>query len=207
MLFQYLQDVYGVNAPIPISSIRYKSYSAPWIAKEVKALCDEGKLARYEKGIYYIPTETLFGASVLTPQSVIAAKYLSKNGETIGYYTGYTLLNSIGFTTQVPRVTEVCTNSEASAGREALIGGVSKVYLRHPKEPVCDKNVWALALMDIMDITNIEEYTEEKLQILKRFVFENEIVQKEIFRVAGLYSGHASKTLVGSVVLAFVPTQ
>lgn len=206
-LYDYLETTYGKNAPIQISSIQYKTYSQPWIAKEIKSLCDIGKVKRYEKGIYYIPTKTLFGPSTLTPQSVISAKYLRRDGKTIGYYSGYTLLNSIGFTTQVPRIAEVCTNNESSIGREVTIGESAKVFLRCPKQEINNENVWSLALMDMMAITDYKEYTDNKRTVMKSFIKEKGITQKSISEVAVLYSGQAVKTLIGSGVMMLAPAQ
>lgn len=44
-----------------------KYFSSPWFFKQLNQLCQEGKLIRYEKGIYYIPTQTPFGKNLLNP--------------------------------------------------------------------------------------------------------------------------------------------
>ena len=52
-LFEFLMGQYGTNEPILSSDISFRDYSRPWISKQLAQLCEEGKLIRYEKGIYY----------------------------------------------------------------------------------------------------------------------------------------------------------
>ena len=61
--YDYLLSSYGYDEPILSGEISYKSYSVPWIKKMLKKLCDEEKIIRFEKGIYYIPTDTPLGKS------------------------------------------------------------------------------------------------------------------------------------------------
>ena len=55
MLFEYLLETYGQNEPIFVSDIRYKDWSTNYIRQQIKKLTDEGKLRRYDTGIYFIP--------------------------------------------------------------------------------------------------------------------------------------------------------
>ena len=64
-LFEALLEQYGTNEPILSTDITFECYSRPWIMKQLQTLCEEGKIIRYEKGIYYIPTDTVFGKSIL----------------------------------------------------------------------------------------------------------------------------------------------
>lgn len=70
MLYEYLLDTFGTNEPISVSDIKYGGYSRPWIDKELSKLCKSKKIVRYERGIYYIPSQTPFGASVLNPNKI-----------------------------------------------------------------------------------------------------------------------------------------
>ena len=83
-LYDSLLQTYGTNEPIFSNEITFKNYSRPWISKQLTQLCDEGKLIRYEKGLYYIPTDTILGKSLLNPRKVIERKYISNNGDIIG---------------------------------------------------------------------------------------------------------------------------
>ena len=109
-LFETLLRQYGTNEPILSSEISFQDYSRPWIYKQLKRLCEEGKLVRYEKGIYYIPTQTPFGKSLLNPRKVIERKYISQGGVTVGYYSGITIQNQLRWITQRTTVIEIYTN-------------------------------------------------------------------------------------------------
>ncbi len=88
MLYDYLIEAFGYNEPIFINDIQYEDYSDIWLKKELSKLCENRQLIRYERGIYYIPQKTLFGESFLNPNKVIDRKYLSDNGNRIGFFTG-----------------------------------------------------------------------------------------------------------------------
>ena len=71
-----VQKRYGTNELILSSAITFENYSRPWIMKQLQALCEERKIIRYEKGVYYIPTKTVFGDSILNPRKVIEKSIL-----------------------------------------------------------------------------------------------------------------------------------
>ena len=50
--YQYLFEAYGKNEPILFGEIKYKDYSEAWLYKALNRLCDEGKIVRFEKGVY-----------------------------------------------------------------------------------------------------------------------------------------------------------
>ena len=76
-LYEYLLQKYGTNEPILSADITFEGYSRPWVMKQLKSLCEDGKIMRFEKGIYYIPTDTVFGKSVLNPRKVIEKNYIN----------------------------------------------------------------------------------------------------------------------------------
>ena len=63
--FDYLLQRFGENEPIMSNEIEFEDYSKPWIYKQLNTLVLQGKLIRFEKGIYYIPTQTVFGSLIL----------------------------------------------------------------------------------------------------------------------------------------------
>ena len=75
-LYNYLCDKFGKNNPFFTSDIEYMDYSKPWIYKELNKLCGESKIIRFERGLYYIPEETIFGPSILNPNKIIEKKYI-----------------------------------------------------------------------------------------------------------------------------------
>ena len=147
MLYEYLLDTFGTNEPISVSDIKYGGYSRPWIDKELSKLCKSKKIVRYERGIYYIPSQTPFGASVLNPNKIIKYKYIEKCGKINGFYMGLSALNRYGLTTQVPNTTEICTNNETSKLRSVKVGNMS-VILRKSRTAITNENVDILSFLD-----------------------------------------------------------
>ena len=121
-LLESILQQYGTNEPIFSSEISFQDYSRPWIYKQLNKLCEEGKLIRYEKGIYYVPTETPFGKSLLNPRKVIERKYISQGGEIVGYYSGMTFQNQLRLTPQMPNIIEIYTNNETTRARDVYVG-------------------------------------------------------------------------------------
>ena len=111
-LLDRLTENFGCNEPILLDEIDCGGYSRPWLFKELNELCRTGKLVRFDRGIYYIPTETAFGVSLLDPCKVIEKKYVKDSSGCYGYYSGAAFLNQLGLSTQMPNTIEVCTNNE-----------------------------------------------------------------------------------------------
>jgi len=108
MTMDWLAEVakaYDTNEPIFFSDLRktFPQYSASGLYKLASRAIASKKLARFMRGIYYIPTQTIFEQSRLSPAKVVRRKYISDGGEVFGYYSGYTLLNGLGLTKKIRR--------------------------------------------------------------------------------------------------------
>ena len=51
-LYDYLLEQYGFNEPILTTEIQYRDYSKPWLYKEINRLVKDGKLMKFDKGIF-----------------------------------------------------------------------------------------------------------------------------------------------------------
>lgn len=199
-LFDALLQTYGVNEPIFSNEISYQDYSRPWIAKQLTQLCAEGKLIRYEKGIYYIPTDTIFGKSLLSPRKVIERKYIVNNGDVIGYYSGLTLQNQLRLTTQMSNIIEICTNNETTRVRDVLVGK-QKVQLRKARTEITTSNVAVLSFLELINDLNPALLDDEKKAILINFINDRRITRKDISTYAPVFPDKAMRTLVESEVI------
>jgi len=199
-LFETLLSVYGYNEPIFIRQISYKNYSRPWINKEIHNLCMSGELARYEKGIYYIPTRTALGISVLNPQKVIEKKYINDGTTRIGYYSGMTFLNKLGLTTQMPNVIELYTNQETSRVREVAVGN-QKVLLRRARIAVTEKNAAILSLLELMNFVPDGFFDDRRRKIVEQYILDNQITRKEISFYGKYFPDRAMRQLIESEVI------
>lgn len=199
-LYDYLIDTYGYNEPIVSAELSFNGYSRPWLQKEIGKLCADGKLIRFEKGVYYIPTETLLGQSKLDTKKVINKKYIFDGKDVIGYYSGITFMNMLGLSTQVPNVLEIYTNKEPSRAREVPVGS-QKVMLRRSRTTVNRDNAATMSLLELMNFTDAQYYDDEKKEIVRDFIRERGITRSAITKYAPVFPDNAMRTLVESEVI------
>lgn len=199
-LYNYLTDSFGFNEPIMTEEISFNGYSKPWLYKELNKLCESGKLVRYEKGVYYIPTETALGKSVLNPRKVIEKKYVSGVNGAIGYYSGITFLNKLGLTTQMPNAIEIYTNKEMSQVRDVFVGK-QKVTIRKARTEINEENVAILGFLELMNFVTASFFDEEKKNKICQYIKEQGITRKVVTKYAPLFPDKAMRTLVESEVI------
>ena len=169
LFFDYLFEQFGVNEPIMSNEIIFGNYSKPWIYKQLNALVNEGRLIRFEKGVYYIPTDTVFGKSLLNPRKVIEKKYISDGNNTMGYYSGVTFQNQLRLTTQMSNVIEIYTNNEPSNVRDIYVGN-QKVLLRKARTQITDSNVAVLTFLELMNDITPSFLDDERKMIIKNYI-------------------------------------
>jgi len=198
--WRYLVDTYGYNEPIIGAEISFQSYSSSWIAKNLKQLCDEGKLERFERGVYYIPTDTLLGKSRLDPQKVIVRKYINDGTNTIGYYSGIAFMNMLGLTTQMPNTLDVYTNNEPTKVREVPVG-TQKVVLRRSRAEINNDNVAVMSFLELMNYTDASFYDSDRKRIVTEFILSHGITRSDISVYAPVFPDKAMRTLVESEVI------
>ena len=198
--YDYLLSSYGYDEPILSGEISYKSYSVPWIKKNLKKLCDEEKIIRFEKGIYYIPTNKPLGKSRLDPKKVIQKKYINDGKRTIGYFSGMTFLNMLGLSAQVPNRIEIYTNNEPSRVREVSVGS-QKVLLRRARAGITDDNAATMSFLELMTYTDAGFFDSNKKKIVSAFIDKNRITRKSVSDYSPYFPDKAMRTLVESEVI------
>lgn len=196
-LYEYLLQQYGTNEPIISADIVFKNYSRPWVMKQLKSLCEGGKLIRFEKGIYYIPTDTVFGKSILNPRKVIERKYINDGENTIGYYSGITFQNQLKLTTQMPNVIEIYTNNETTNVRDIMVGK-QKVILRKARTTINSTNVAVLSFLEMMNDIIPRSLDSEKKSRIAEYINNNGITKQEIISYASVFPDKVMRNLIES---------
>lgn len=165
MLYEYLLVNYVVNEVIIASDLAACGLNKSTIRRQLKQLTDQGKIRRYDKGIYYLPKRTIFNTEAQpSREEIIEKKYLKCNDECIGYITGLSLANQLGLTTQVPVVVEVVSNKASRDYREIKLANAT-IILRKPKVDVTADNYHALQFLDLMkDIDVLSELSKTALR-------------------------------------------
>lgn len=149
----------------------------------INRLVKENVLVQFIKGVYYKPTEGLFGKKILNPNKVIEKKYIYDENGRKGYYSGAYLFNKLGLTTQVPKDIVIVTNECPNANdyNNKALG----VIIRKPKLEVNEDNYKYLQLFDIlMNKDNVNIEAKNSLDIIYKFIEDNNLDFEKIFAYA-----------------------
>jgi len=115
------------------------------VIKCLNRLVRSGQLGKLSKGKFFKPEMTVFGA--LRPsQDEILKDLLESNGKPIGYLTGYSIYNRLGFTTQVSNTVQIARNDN----RQVTKRGIYKICITKQKNKVTKENISILQLLDVI---------------------------------------------------------
>ena len=143
-----------------------------------------GDIKRYSQGIYYIPKKTILGYSTISFESIIERKYINDDDKVFGYYSGMSLLNIIGLSSQVPNVPEITTNNEATRKRKVKIGKRSLIVRRSNIE-INNDNYLYLQFFDIFRYGDKKAIEENKNNVLKYFD-DNKLILNKLMEIEKL---------------------
>lgn len=166
-------DKYLNGEPIFIDEIPCNSKN--YLRQELKKYTDNGILVRLYNGVYYKRYKTILG----TEGKVSIDKYIDKvylNDFKNGFYTGLTLANMYGFTTQNPAAIEVSSNKATTKQRKQNIEGYTIIVYK-PTFEINEDNLSALQFLDLMkDIDKYSEIKGEEYKCkLKNFVHKTKV--------------------------------
>jgi hypothetical protein len=196
MLLEYLKDKYSVNEPIFVSDIDLPVTDTN-LRQMFKVLCDNGKIMRYDTGIYYLKgTSRLKGGTALSASEVARYKYISRNNQVNGYYSGYTFANQLGLTTQVPFTIEIVSNQASAKCREVSVKN-QKIMLRKPRTHITSENCSILQLLDLLK--DLEMYVDGDISDvayrISVYVKELGLHRSEIDEYIGFYPDRIYKNI------------
>ena len=189
MLYEYLIENYEPGEPIFSGDIDIPGLSEENLRYHLKKLTDDGIISRFEAGVYYFPKKDIFGEKkILSAETVAMHKYILRRGKRIGYYSGYTLANRMGLSTQVPFTIEITSNYAPAQVRELIIKN-HKYIIRRPVVEVTEENVAVLQFLDCLK--DIEKCAEEELdvcgKILTEYARHNTITKTKIDQINANY--------------------
>lgn len=158
MLYDYLIENYKAAEPIFFSDIEIEGITRSAINQQCKKLCDEGKLIKYESGVYYLPKKSkLNGVVGINADMVAKYKYIGRKGRVDGFYSGNAFANQIGISTQVPNKIEIVSNNIAAKIREISIGKRTFI-VRKSNVEVTKANVRVLQMLELLK--NLDVYLD-----------------------------------------------
>ena len=125
------------------------------IIKALNRMAKSGKIEKLSKGKFYKPEITRFGK--LNPNNYqIVKDLLVDNGKTIGYLTGLSIYNELGFTTQISNSIQIGKNNIRSPFKR----GMFNISMVQQKNTINKENIPYLQLLDILRfIKNIPDTT------------------------------------------------
>lgn len=173
-VYEYIENKYKPNEPIFLAELDIPDMKPISVRQQMKKLTEEGRLKRFDAGIYYIPKKSMFrSGSTLSIDEVIRKKYLQDGVNRCGYVGGILFANQLGLTTQVPALYEVYTNKATTEYRETRLANL-RVILRKPYCEIDTENAETLQFLDlikeVVDISEVdgEELTKRLLGYMKK---------------------------------------
>ncbi len=210
MLIERLKTRFDIDEPIFTNEILeiMQDYSRQRVYQLIDEAIKKETLVRFDTGIYYLPTETEFGRSVLTVNDVVNRKYVKYKGETFGIYGRFVIELNFLVSYQVPNVIEVITNNESRKMREIEIRG-RKVILRKSRLPITNENEGAYTLMELFNNIDMRQYYEEKMirDSVSEYIRKKQITRSDILSLADAFPAKAMKNLATSGVLYEIAQQ
>lgn len=186
MVYSYLKNQYKEGEPIFLTDIQIDGMSEENLRYHLKKLTDQGRISRFDSGVYYLPKKGLLNEQIkLSAETVTVHKYINRHGKYIGYYSGYTLANRLGLSTQVPFKEEITSNYAPAIVREIAVGN-RKYIIRRPIVPITEENVYVLQFLDCLkDIGKSSEVDSKECgkiltQYAKRHHITKEMIDKYI---------------------------
>ncbi len=158
----------------------------------LKRLSDRGVIERFQKGVYYRAKQTVFGKA-RPSEELIEAQLLTRRGdEIIGYETGFSLMNKLGLTTQVPKKREIATNAYRKNIDDRFI------IVRKPVVTVNAGNFRYLQLLDVIkDLPDAPVDAENPKALLRNFAEKNSLDTVQVLTYARQH--YPQKTLLNLV--------
>ncbi|MCF0117807.1 MAG: hypothetical protein HUJ61_07170, partial [Bacilli bacterium] len=110
----------------------------------------------------------------LSVRKYVDKKFLGNDSK--GFYTGFSLMNKYGFTSQNSNTIEVISNCATTKQRNILIGG-RRIILYKPIIKITDENINELEFLEIMKfLDTLSELNVNDTRImLKRYISDKKI--------------------------------
>ena len=171
-LYSALISKYKPGEPILLKDLKYEKTSNDVIRQQLKKLTDKGNINRFDEGVYY------FGDDILIDH-VIESKYIKKNDEIYGYYSGRNLAIDLGIIDEEPK-REIITNNFKAIVRELKLGDET-ITVRHSDLKIDSKNCYVLRLLDMFKRVSFDEYVNNETKYkLKKYIEKYYIKKSDI---------------------------
>ena len=200
---QKLTDSFMLNEPIFTEELLkvFSDCSRAQVFRYVDVAKENNVLIQYDTGVYYMPSFFEYGLSSISSDEVVIKKYIRNNDKVYGVYSGISLLNMFGVTTQMAGVVEIVTNKESSKRRIIKIKNRSYV-VKKSRCQITSNNVFAYTVMELFNSIGLDEKISEntKSRIIK-YLKDNKVEILQLANIAKIFPSKAVKNLMRSEVI------
>ena len=203
-MIERLKSKFGVNQPIFTGEIweERREYSRPRVFQLLKKAEREEALIRFDKGVYYIPTATRYGKSLISVEQVIRKKYVSDKNDVFGIYGGLQMQQSFLLTYQVPTAIEVVTNHETMWVRETVLKN-RRIILRRSRLPITKENADAYTILELFCNMDMKKYFADpsvQREVIG-FIKERAIRAKDVYSLVGAFPSKTTRNIMESGII------
>lgn len=168
------------------------------VLKSFERLVKLGKLKRAERGVYYIPKESIFGELPLSIDELLK-KYLYDGDNVIAYLSGNNLFNKYGLTTQIANEIEITTNKRKNPKKS----GNLTIKFNSNEAPINKENIKYLEILDILKNIKyiLDTDIKESYRIIKKIILKfSDDELDELIELANRYYPARVIALLGSII-------
>lgn len=174
------------------------------VSKILNYFVATGYLRKLSKGRFYKPQISKFGE--LPPDTYqIVKDLIQKDGELIGYITGYSAFNDFALTTQVSAILEIGMRKE----KKAIVRGIYRIRFIRQDNTITKENIPLLRLLDcIRFFKNIPDTTPDNA--CQRLIYLiGELNEQEISKIKKLALKYTPQTiaLFGAILETINPQE
>lgn len=131
------------------------------VIRKLNRMADSGVIQRLSKGRFYKPKQTMFG-SLKPSQEEVVKDLLEKEGQVIGYLTGYSIFGQLGLTTQISSIIEIGVTGKKNNTRR----GSFSIRFVQQANAITRKNIPLLQILDsVKSIKRIPDTTADNSYI------------------------------------------
>ena len=203
-MVERLRSKFGVNQPIFTSEIleEMSEYSRPRVFQLLKKAEQEQTLIKFDKGVYYIPTETRYGKSLISVEQVIRKKYISDKDDVFGIYGGLQMQQSFMLTYQEPTAIEVVTNNETMWVRETKLKN-RRIILRKSRLPITRENADVYTILELFSNMDMRKYLDDTSvqREVVGFIRDRAIKGKDVYALAGAFPSKTTRNIMESGII------
>lgn len=165
------------------------------VIKALNRMTKSGKISKISKGRYYKPEKTPFG-NLLPNQEQVVKDLLEEDGKIVGYLTGYSIYNKLGFTTQVGNIIQIGKNET----RPQFKRGLYTITFLKQKNTITKENIPLLQILDtIRTIKKIPDARIDESSKRLLSVVEDVTDRQVLVRLAMKYPP-STRALLGAIL-------